>query len=379
MLSIYDMSANLRGEYKEAFEKASSYGILDGVEIDSYDDRMMNLYDSILEAQKLNDPVEKVVGSDIEQFCKEYFGEYDRISKWKQFLRLLCRACILLGIFAFIDIYGYTQGSRQEYDNMLAVKTDISALVACMIVYLTIIKALEALSKRLLFKVKISPLAYTVIHELVFWVCLFGAVLLLPEFNVMVPSVTMALLAGAYALTYFIVIAIKNYKKYGRLTRISKEEKLSKNEFNREISEKNTLEGTLKGMTWRFKRLNKKAVRKGKEGYSQKEYASKVRKEAEWSKYFDMLIILFSLVCWCSGLIDDFKNPSDKIVLDVIWNALWAFYFYKLCKFLINTSNEGIREQLYVIDECEKRGIDVVEYAEILKNEESDEFAQEEV
>ena len=376
MLSTYDMSANLRGEYKEAFEKASLYGVLDRIEIDSYDDRMMNLYDSMLEAQKSDDPVEKVVGSDIEQFCKEYFGEYDRISKWKQFLSFLCRTCILLGIFAFIDIYGYTQGSRQEYDNMLAVKTDISALVACMIFYLIIIKALEELSKRLLFKVKVSTFAYTVIHELVFWVCLFGAVLLIPEFNVMVSSVAMAVLAGAYALTYLIVNAVNNYKKYGRLTRISKEEKLEKKEFNKEISEKNTLEGTLKGMTWRFKRLNKKAVRKGKEGYSQEEFAGKVRKEAEWSKYFDILITVLFLISWVGGMIDDFRDSTNMIILDIIWNAVWGFIYYKLCKFFIDASNEGIKEQLYVIDECEKKGINVVEYAELLRNEESDEFEQ---
>lgn len=136
------------------------------------------------------------------------------------------------------------------------------------------------------------------------------------------------------------------------------------------------LESTLQGMTWRFKRLNKKALRKGKEGYSQEEFATKVRKEVEWSKYFDMLIAVLFLISWVGGMIDDFRDSTNMIILDIIWNAVWGFIYYKLWKFFIDASNEGIKEQLYVIDECEKKGINVVEYAELLRNEESDEFEQ---
>ena len=57
MLDTISMAAQLRGEYKTVFEKADMYGALENSGDESNnDDKMMNLYDILMQAQEDNVP-----------------------------------------------------------------------------------------------------------------------------------------------------------------------------------------------------------------------------------------------------------------------------------------------------------------------------------
>ena len=74
MLDTIAMAAQLEGEYKTIFEKADMYGTLEKCSDENIrDDKMMNLYDLLLQAQIDKTPVSKIIGEDIEEFCKSYF------------------------------------------------------------------------------------------------------------------------------------------------------------------------------------------------------------------------------------------------------------------------------------------------------------------
>ena len=76
MLDTIAMAAQLEGEYKIVFEKADMYGTLEKCSDENIrDDKMMNLYDLLLQAQMDKTPVSKIIGEDIEEFCKSYFKE----------------------------------------------------------------------------------------------------------------------------------------------------------------------------------------------------------------------------------------------------------------------------------------------------------------
>ena len=70
MIDTLAMANLLNGEYKEAFTKIDMYGSMGNVDMDIYEDRIMNLYDMFVEAQEEGKPVEKIIGKDIEGFCK---------------------------------------------------------------------------------------------------------------------------------------------------------------------------------------------------------------------------------------------------------------------------------------------------------------------
>ena len=84
MLDTIAMAAQLDGEYKTVFEKADMYGMLEnGGDESVIDDKMMNLFDLLMQAQTDKMPVSKVIGEDIEEFCKSYFKEEaEKTSKW---------------------------------------------------------------------------------------------------------------------------------------------------------------------------------------------------------------------------------------------------------------------------------------------------------
>ena len=71
MLDTISMAEKLQGDYRLVFEKADMYSTVSGSgDQNIEDDRLMNLFDLLIEAQHEGKPVEKIVGNDIEAFCK---------------------------------------------------------------------------------------------------------------------------------------------------------------------------------------------------------------------------------------------------------------------------------------------------------------------
>ena len=75
-MAITFLKEDLEGAYKDAYERVELYALTTNMGEAVKDEMLMNLLDSLLNAQKKGKPVEKIVGKDIEQFCKDYFQEY---------------------------------------------------------------------------------------------------------------------------------------------------------------------------------------------------------------------------------------------------------------------------------------------------------------
>lgn len=73
---------NLKNEYKECFERVESYALLENVDEKNLEEMMMNLVDVLYTAQRKGKPLEKIVGKDMEAFCKSYFSEYHSVIQW---------------------------------------------------------------------------------------------------------------------------------------------------------------------------------------------------------------------------------------------------------------------------------------------------------
>lgn len=67
----------LEGEYKEIFHVIDIYVGTQRWDEDTQEEKMSELLDIFISAQKSNRPVEKIVGADVEQFCKNFCDGYD--------------------------------------------------------------------------------------------------------------------------------------------------------------------------------------------------------------------------------------------------------------------------------------------------------------
>ena len=102
MINVIAMAELLKGEYRIAFEKIDMYATVNGVE--SYEESILNIYDMLMEAQQREDDVCKVIGSDVEEFCKAYFKKEKSEYDWFEKLKKLKGTLICLTIFSTIDI-----------------------------------------------------------------------------------------------------------------------------------------------------------------------------------------------------------------------------------------------------------------------------------
>ncbi len=50
-INAVEMAEQLKGRYREVFERADLYGTLNGFEQEVLEDKLMNLYDLLMEAQ----------------------------------------------------------------------------------------------------------------------------------------------------------------------------------------------------------------------------------------------------------------------------------------------------------------------------------------
>ncbi len=78
------MKDKLSGSYLESFDFIEHYGELHLVTDEIMAEKMMDLMDLMLEAQENEMPVEKVVGNDLEYFCKNYFSDVSVFGIFKE-------------------------------------------------------------------------------------------------------------------------------------------------------------------------------------------------------------------------------------------------------------------------------------------------------
>lgn len=65
----------LHTTYKKTFQDVNKYAVAHYLSGEKYEEAILNLYDVLFQAQADGEPVEKLVGNDIQQFCQLYFGD----------------------------------------------------------------------------------------------------------------------------------------------------------------------------------------------------------------------------------------------------------------------------------------------------------------
>ncbi len=359
MLDTLSMAERLSGEYRTVFEKADMYSSMDVAKIENRDEKIMDLYDVLMEAENEGKPVEKIIGEDVETFCREFFGGekkaklsdipkriYD-ILKWV-FL------CAMLDVLLLDDAGSVAMGQI----NILPFICGIISGGIISIIYKYWLTPMIFKNKRL------KPLTHSVLILGVFIVCVVASIILLQDMELGVNHLSIVVITGAYCVIYLVARSVWRYKKYGRIVGIDREEKRMQKEFNREVFLKSLEQPVAQSLEKRFIRMNKRKKKHGKREITQQEFATKVRREGVvgWRLLRGFMVVVVVTPAVFEMLHNSLlEGLILGTVLAVVEGLIYVF-FYKAMK-------PGEYARLYILKECERLGMGIVEYARGLREE----------
>ncbi len=94
----------LNGEYLSSFEQVEMYVLTQNFDEAAYEERLSQLLDVFLTAQKSGRPVEKITGGDIRQFCRTFCSDLGIKNRILSFVDYLNRIMCLLFVFSAADL-----------------------------------------------------------------------------------------------------------------------------------------------------------------------------------------------------------------------------------------------------------------------------------
>lgn len=367
MLDTISMAEKLKDDYRKVFEKADMYSTIASGNEDINDEKMMNLYDLLLEAQSEGKPVEKIVGADIEAFCREYF-EADKDEKMKWYVRLtstLYTACLWLTIITLIWVI-----FPEEDQTIQSITIDIFPFFIGASIGIVSTIIMKYLLEPIIFKSKkLKPIVfYFIILAATFGSCILAFSISADSELMNIPAIWLLAVCGGYVVIYLLVRSLWRYRTYGTLRKDTKEnrarrkeEKKIKKNFNDEVSNESTDHLTAKFMAKRYARLNKRNIRRKHQELSFSEYAALIRKEESMNGRLNLItaFIFIALVIGSAVM----QMVTTGFVDGLIFGIILAVIETPIYLFLKSSNDTGSKHRLQIIDECERLGVSITEYA----------------
>lgn len=360
MLDIFAMEEKLTGEYKHAFSKISMYGTMTPLEHDRYEDRVLNIYDTLMAAQKDKKPVEKIIGRDIEAFCRSYY-ENQGLSEWvgNIFNRIFKVMLVLL-------VYSVVQLALELADRGGSIGVaDIEVNAAPFLVGILagfIIIAIEAVAKhKLLLKTdKIKNSVYAVGILVIFFICIAVGVVLFGDIDAKLPLWIMLAASGGYSVMYVLLAGIFRYRKTGTLKNINRINRQELKEFNKELTLEYDIRTSAEGMAEQFDKMKKKYLKKGKPEPKYTEFVKKMYADHRFMRYAEIFFVIVSLgICVVNIAVN---ISSEDMLAVIIASAIVLAVNLCIFRFIMGAIREVEVAQCMILKECEERGIDIYEY-----------------
>lgn len=359
MLNTLAMTNLLKGEYKEAFIKIDLYGGMGNIDTDVYEDRIVNLYDMFIQAQEEGKPVEKIIGKDIEAFCKEYYRVEEKGHIVWDIVRRIGYVMTVIFIYSVVDFVFLTDDKGPFMERNI----DLFPVVLGLLVGFVLIAFGVMVNKFVTFKKKkLHPTLYYIVVLILFVAGIIAGVgVFSDKIDISVPLYVVLIISGTIALIFNVVNVIVNHKKDDIQKKLDKEEKKIKKEFEEDVEFRGGLKDVASGMAFRYKRRKKKAEKKGIE-FTQADYAEIVQKEIDSEKNYNIFMIalfsIFVIVPVVHEIITE--NLINAVILAVVLSIIETLICRSFIKFN-KVQNESYR---VILAECEEQGIDVVQYYE---------------
>jgi DNA-binding ferritin-like protein (Dps family) len=316
----------LQGEYKNVFEQVEMYVNSENIDELTREDRLGSLLDMLLSAQEAGRPVEKVVGRNIEEFCKMFCSDMGIKNKIWHALDILKTIAIIELICAVLDLFA-ADWSKTDFWSMISTANAsgyIFGFVACAIIgYFTnfVVRSFMFKSKKLnmnllkcivYFMTGVSFAAAFVLlssDKLNFFTC---------------PLWAFMLVCAIYLVVYFIFSRKR-----------SRDKKQPKIKFFDAVSAQSRVDYD-SIMQKRYNALNKRNIKKGKNALSMREFLDKEEKDCDRSDKMGWLFYIAPIILIVASLIDrDFDSTFDMLIFTAVMLAVeYAImhFFFKITK-----------------------------------------------
>lgn len=202
----------LQGEYKDTFQRISTYVLSKNVDTDTVETQMGELLDTFLLAQEENRPVGKIVGNNLEAFCKTFCSQFgwqnlimDLIDRWKIFAWLFIVVGVTEIVFMIMDAVSGLEVDFWSYESTF----NITGYIIGGVIVIGIETIVNSVTVKLLFKKKnVKDVMKTInaiqIATIVICFIVVFALLQSDAFNfIKIPSWTLLVAGCTYLIAYY--------------------------------------------------------------------------------------------------------------------------------------------------------------------------------
>lgn len=309
----------LQGEYKTTFDQVEIYVNAQNIDELTCEDRLGSLLDMLLSAQEAGRPVQKVVGSSLEQFCKSFCSDMGVRNRIWHMLDTLKTIAMVELIFAVFDLLNVDWAGTDVWSILSS--TNASGLIfgfaACALIgYIT-----NFVVQRLMFKTK--KLNMNLLKCIVYFMtgvsfaAVFG-ILSADQLNFL-PCPLWAVMA--VCTTYLVVYYIINHKR-------TAENKLPKVRFSDLVAQQTTL-NLDSIMERRYQILNKRSIKKGRGALSMRDFLDNEEKECNKSDSLGWLFYGTPIVLTGLGLLTtEFDTTFDMVLYLALMLGIYFLFMH---------------------------------------------------
>jgi DNA-binding ferritin-like protein (Dps family) len=358
-MAITYLQEKLTGEYRNVYEKVEIYALSLGIHEAEKDEWMMNLLDSLLIAQQAGEQVEKIVGTDVEKFCEEYFSVPpkkmgERI--WNEFDDIYGVARILFIIYLLDALFQIWEGS-----GLLQIKLDFAGIlvgIAAGVLFLILDAfVLKPIRKNIIRNSrKPSSIKYAFGIVGIFALLLVISVYSVGKFNMQIPELPVIIVLGLYVVGW----SFFRYRKTGKVRK-------EKNGFQQELKEAEKEEkyrqlqkSYIEGCRKNYERMNRKRIRKGKTAMTQTEYMELLKNNKANGKRASVIGALIVGVIYLLFIWDVSKDSTMADTL--IFTGILMVAYLVFVKWMFSIQNMGDDYIAQMMKECEEKEITIFEY-----------------
>lgn len=303
----------LEGEYKKVFEQINMYVSTQFVDYTIQEERMSELLDMFLNAQASGKPVKKIVGNNVEEFCKVFCSDFGTENKIRHILDSVKSIAIFTFIMSLLDILilfiDFTSGEVVDFWGAFT-DLNISGYLLGFAIAGVLSFIINLFIRKIMFKFKKISMnmlnGLTIVAMIVMFIIMM---ILMESSSTNFIKCPVWLLEGV-SLAYLIFYYILNFKRV-------REEKKHKIYFGDMVKDeiKKDFPDTMQKI---YDKKNKRNIKRGKGELTIEEFIEKQEKQCRLSDKMRFFYYLFPIAAVIVVLVIEILNGGFETVFDAI-------------------------------------------------------------
>lgn len=312
----------LTGDYRLTFDKIEMY--INTQNFDEYtkEDRLSQLLDVFLSAQQAGKPVSKIVGNNIEEFCKTFCSDFGFKSKILNVIDMLKIVAWGFVIMSILDILCFDWSTSENVFKSVS-SVNVSGYMLAIVFALGVGLTTNFVVRSIMFKLNRPSMRILNGITLAIAVGVFaGTIYFMQSGNTNFISCPVWLVL-ALGIIYLLIYYPLNYKRI----KLEKDQKVSFSDMlNTEIAL-----GLDDYMEQRYNKLNKRNIKKGKNELTYQEFLDKEEKDCTDSLNAKLFYYIFPLgITAIAYLFMEFTESFESNFDAVIYTAIMLAVLYPL-------------------------------------------------